>query len=79
MPARDSTADTRIDREARATVPPPLVPPQPVVRFDTLPDRRLGSWEAMKRIDNLAPAKGIMLSLLLGMTLWGCIVAFCLR
>jgi hypothetical protein len=79
MPS-ETTAETKTEREARTSVPSPQLPRQPVVApIDTLPDRRIGSRENTRLIDDLAPAKGIMVSLLLGMTLWGCIVAFCLR
>jgi hypothetical protein len=80
MPPGNTTVDTMTEPQVRATLPSPHVPAQPaIVPIDPLPDRHWGSREGMRRIDDLAPAKGIMLSLLLGMTLWGCIVAFCLR
>jgi hypothetical protein len=79
MPSNNPTIGKRAEREGAAADLPPHVPPQPVTLSDALPERRMGLWGGMRLIDDLSPAKGIMLCLLLGMTLWGCIVAFCLR
>jgi hypothetical protein len=68
MSASGDTTDSMPDGEAMSAIDAP---------FDPKFTAQMG--ERTERADDLAPAKGIMLSVLLGLALWGSIVAFCLH